>query len=282
MTVSLAIYTFSSSARRVFKIYRGGASFLPTSLGGVPLSPTSTVLMTPEGRARETILQNVLSEMCLAAGISEPDLYVLPNEASINAMAVGLSPEESSIVITKGALQYLDRDELSGLIGHELSHIINGDARHNTIMTGWLHGYFSLTSVGLFMLTRMWRVLWLIPLGFTLIILGFLGDLAGKLIQAGFNRGRESMADAYSVQFTRDPSCLAGVLKKIGGLDSGSYISYININALECRHLFIAESLKSLFQAHPPLSERVWALEPNWDGYWHDFEADPVDFLKTP
>ncbi|MDR0548156.1 MAG: M48 family metalloprotease [Deltaproteobacteria bacterium] len=277
--VLFAIYTLISSINRVLLIRERGSTFITTAMGGIPLGETETVLGGTAGPLRERILRNVVSEMCLAAGVSEPDIYILPHENGINALATGLGPDDAAIMLTKGALRYLTRDELSGLIGHELSHVINGDMRHNTLMAGWLHGFFSLTSIGYFLLAYLNRFYYLIPAAFFCIIIGFLGSLTGKLIQCAFNRRRESLADAYSIQFTRDPSCLARVLIKIGGLDEGSYIKSKRKAALECRHLYIAESLKSFFQTHPPIAERIWSLVPKWNGYWHDFEVEPIDFL---
>jgi Zn-dependent protease with chaperone function len=280
LTILFAIFTICCSIYKVIVIRRNGSTYFTTALGGVPLGETEPVLGGEAGPERETILRNVVSEMSLAASVPEPDIYILPLEYGVNALTVGLSPDDAAIMVTRGALKYLTRDELSGLIGHELSHIINGDMRHNTLMAGWLDGFFSLTSVGIVIIRCFGpRSFWVLPLGFFLLVLGFLGHLTGELIQAAFNRRRESMADAYATQFTRDPTCLAGVLKKIGGLDQGSYIQVKKKPELDCRHLFIAESDKSLFQTHPPLAHRIWALEPNWSGYWHDFEKDPVDFL---
>jgi Zn-dependent protease with chaperone function len=273
--VALAFYVFASSLLRVDQIRRNGSSFVATALGGIPLGDTETVLGGKAGQERERILRNVISEMCLAAGVSEPDIYILPNENGVNAMAAGLSLDDAAIALTKGALKYLSRDELSGVIGHELSHILNGDMRHNTIMSGWLHGFFSLTTIG----ANICRHYVLVPVSALLISVGFLGSLTGKILQSAFNRSRESLADAYSVQFTRDPTCLARALIKIGGLDDGGYLKTKKKIAFECRHLYIAESIKSHFQTHPPLAERVWALDPSWSGHWHDFETEPVDYL---
>ncbi|MDR2142553.1 MAG: M48 family metalloprotease [Deltaproteobacteria bacterium] len=279
--LAFIIFTIGCSVRRALIIKRNGSSYFTTALGGIPLGETESVLGTPAGEARERVLRHVVAEMSLAAGLPSPDIYILPLEKGINAMAVGLGPDDAAIMITRGALKYLSREELSGLIGHELSHIINGDMRHNTLMAGWLDGFFSLTAMGVFVIRAGGpRNLLLIPVGLFLLALGYLGEIAGKIIQAAFNRRRESMADAYSVQFTRDPACLAGVLKKIGGSDEGSYIQEKKKLELDCRHLFIAESDVSFFATHPPLAHRVWALEPNWDGYWADFEKNPVDYLQ--
>jgi Zn-dependent protease with chaperone function len=277
--VGFAIYSFGSAIREIWLIRERGSVYVATAIGGVPLGETETVLGGEAGKKRETILRNVVSEMCLAAGIPEPDIFIMPKENGANAMAAGLSVDDAALIVTKGSLKIFDRDELSGIIGHELSHILNGDMRHNTIMAGWLKGFFSLTDAGWHMMFYLSRALWTVPLGAFLFMVGIAGDLTGKILQSAFNRRRESLADAYSVQFTRDPACLAKALKKIGGLDNGSYIRSKRGTLLEYRHLFFAESIKSLFQTHPPLAERIWALEPKWSGHWHDFDLEPVDFL---
>jgi Zn-dependent protease with chaperone function len=277
-TLAMVLIALISSINRIYSLHRNGSSYVATALGGVPLGETESVLLTDAGKSRENIFRNVVSEMSLAVGVAQPDLYILPKETGINALATGLTPDDSALVITKGALKYLDREELSGLIGHELSHVLNGDTRHNTLMVGWLAGFFSLTKVGYFTLRFSRAIAW-IPLGLFLIAVGHLGDLAGKLLQAAFNRARESMADAYSAQFTRSPKSLAKALLKIGGLEIGSEIrGQVNVR-LEYRHLFVAEPNQSWFRTHPPLAERIWALWPGWDGAWHDFDQDPIDYL---
>jgi Zn-dependent protease with chaperone function len=111
-----------------------------------------------------------------------------------------------------------------------------------------------------------------------LLILGFLGYLLGRLIQAAFSRSRETLADATSVQFTRNPKSLAAALKKIGGFRKGSFIASAAASGLS--HFFLAKPEKTrLLSSHPPLAERIWDLDPAWDGWYHDFEESPVDYL---
>jgi Zn-dependent protease with chaperone function len=280
-TVIFAVYTFGCSLLRLHHIRESGSTYVATALGGIPLGETASVLHSKAGKNQEKILRNVVSEMAIAARMSEPDIYILPKETAINAMAAGLSQDDAAVLVTRGSLKYLDRQELSGLIGHEFSHILNGDMRHNTLMAGWLHGFFSLTTLGqkvLFKLSH--RSPAMIPLGAFLIIIGLAGKVIGQVIQSAFNRKREYLADAFSVQFTRNPLDLAGVLKKIGGLDNGSQIS--TKAALDCRNFFLAKADQSLFHTHPPLEDRIWALDPPWTGDWYDFEKYPVDLLQDP
>jgi Zn-dependent protease with chaperone function len=144
---SFAALTIGISFHRTPQVKTNGSAFVTSAMGAIPLAPTESVLDAEAGKRRETILRNVVAEMRLAAAMPEPDVYILPKEEGINAMAVGLSEDDCGVALTKGALRRLDRDELSDVVGHELSHIINGDMRHNTLMSAWLHGFFYLTSL---------------------------------------------------------------------------------------------------------------------------------------
>jgi Zn-dependent protease with chaperone function len=279
--LTIFITTVVTTVSRLLAIKNGGSTFLATTLRAIPLGQES-VLNTPQGKRQEKMLRNITSEMALAASIPEPEIYILPYEDGINAMAVGLSQDDTAIIVTKGSLKYLSRDELSGLIAHELSHIQNGDTRHFTIMSGWLHGLFFIQILGRKVITKLSRGKGAI-LGIFLIVLGFVASICGKIIQAAFSRSREWLADAAATQFTRDPKALADVLKKIGGLDKGSVIRSDSMP--ELRHVFLAKPDASkyfnFFASHPPLEERIWELDPNWDGWYHDFEKDPVDYLAA-
>ncbi len=112
-------------------------------------------------------------------------------------------------------------------------------------------------------------------IGLALYILGYLGVLLGNIIKAAISRQREFLADASSVQFTRNPSGLAGALKKIGGLAEGSRIN--DPHAHEVSHMFFGDafagSVFNLFATHPPLEERIRLLDPNFDGSYAAVEA---------
>src|SRR5690606_12639121 len=137
-------------------------------------------------------------EMAIAAGVSVPEIYVLPNEPSINAFAAGWSTSDAAVAVTQGALDRLSRDELQGVIGHEFSHIVNGDMRLNIRLIGLLFGILFLSIIG--------RNLMFfggggrggrdnrnpIPLiGIALLIAGGVGVLVGRIIQASVSRRRE-------------------------------------------------------------------------------------------
>ncbi len=250
----------------------GGGRAVAESLGGRLVNPAT---IQPDERR----LLNVVEEMALAAGIPAPLVYVLPRETGINAFAAGHSPKDAVVAVSAGAMQLLSRDELQGVVGHEFSHILNGDMRLNIRLLGLLNGILCLAIAGRLMLnvgssssrsrSRDGRgAAGLMFLGLALLVLGGIGVFFGSLIKAAVNRQREFLADASSVQFTRNPDGIVGALKKIGGLAAGSRLSAPN--APEASHLFFANGLReswfNLFATHPPLTERIRAIEPQFNG----------------
>jgi len=218
----------------------------------------------------ERRLVNVVEEMALASGTPVPRVYVMENEQSINAFAAGHSLHDAVIAVTRGTLTRLTRDELQGVIGHEFSHILNGDMRLNIRLIGVLFGLLMLSMFGRFMLeigrsSRDSRgaLAALAVAGVALWILGYVGVFFGRLIKAAVSRQREYLADASSVQFTRNPDGIGGALRKIGGLaqgrEPGSRILHPNAETLS--HLFLGAAKPSfvsgLFATHPPLAARI-------------------------
>ncbi len=218
----------------------------------------------------ERRLLNVVEEMALASGTPVPRVYVMDEEASINAFAAGHSLHDAVIAVTRGALTRLTRDELQGVIGHEFSHILNGDMRLNIRLIGVLFGLLMLSMFGRFMMEigrgsrdSKGGVAVLVVAGVALWILGWIGVFFGRLIKAAVSRQREYLADASSVQFTRNPDGIGGALRKIGGLtqggNPGSRIEHPNAETLS--HLFLGAARPSfasgLFATHPPLAERI-------------------------
>lgn len=247
---------------------RAGGGKVARDLGGVLVPEDTTDL-----RLRR--LRNVVEEVALASGVPVPEVYVLEDEPGINAFAAGWSPADAAIAVTRGALDRLNRDELQGVIAHEFSHVLNGDMRINIRLIGLLFGILFLAIVGRTFLyagafgggreRRDNQGSNPLPLiGIALIVAGSIGVFAGRLIQASVSRQREYLADASAVQFTRQTSGIAGALKKIGGLETGSRLSTPKID--EVGHmLFGAARLRSLFATHPPLADRIRALEPGFD-----------------
>ena len=227
----------------------------------------------------ERKLLNVVEEMAIASGTTVPEVYVLPNEESINAFAAGHTTNDAAIGVTRGCMQTLKRDELQGVIGHEFSHILNGDMRLNLRLIGIIHGILCIAILG--------RVLLrtgssssssgssnrkggnpLPLLGIALLIIGWIGVFFGRLIKSAVSRQREFLADAAAVQFTRNPAGLSNALKKIGGYVHGSRL--MTPQAEEASHLYfgngMGEAWFDLLATHPPLRDRIRAIDPSFDG----------------
>jgi Zn-dependent protease with chaperone function len=251
------------SLYKTMELSRGGSA-VAEMLGGRPVNPAS---LDPDERK----LLNVVEEMALASGIPVPQVYILPQEKGINAFAAGHTTSDAVVAVTQGTLRLLSRDELQGVIAHEFSHILNGDMRMNLRLMGLIFGILCLAVIGRVLLQVRGGSKDKNPLpllGLMLLLLGWIGFFFGRLIQAAVSRQREFLADASAVQFTRNPSGLAGALKKIGGLSYGSKLK--NAQAGEASHMFFGNGMGSSFlglmETHPPLAERIKALEPNFDG----------------
>lgn len=218
-------------------------------------------------------LQNVIEEVALAAGVPVPEIYVMESEDGINAFAAGFSPADAAITVTQGTLDKLNRDELQGVIAHEFSHILNGDMRLNIRLMGIIFGILVLAIVGQRFLLG--GLLFgggrrrggggnsggaILAMGMGLIAVGYIGLFFGRWIKAAVARQRESLADASAVQFTRDPTGIAGALKKIAVYNDGSLLQ---AHSEEVNHMLFGEArAQSIFATHPPLLQRIQAIEP--------------------
>jgi Zn-dependent protease with chaperone function len=241
-------------------LLRAGGSAIAAEMGGRLVLPESA---TPT----EQQLLNVVEEMAIAAGIKIPSVYVLTQEAGINAFAAGRSIEDAAIGITQGALDAFTRDELQGVIGHEFSHILNGDMRLNIRMSGVIYGLVMVYVVGRVCLAircNNSRINTLfIFFGLALMAIGSVGVLCSRLIQAAISRQREFLADASAVQFTRNPEGIASALYKIAQHYSGAivYSPLAEANS----HMFFGDALRfsaqSLFATHPTLDERIQRIK---------------------
>ncbi|UCF81237.1 MAG: M48 family metalloprotease, partial [Acidobacteriota bacterium] len=169
---------------------------------------------------------------------------------------------------------------LQGVIAHEFSHILNGDMRLNIRLMGVLHGILLIGVLGYWMVRTVRyaprssdmrasaAIFAVVCIGLVLMVIGYVGVFFGKLIKSAASRQREYLADASAVQFTRNPSGIAGALKKIGGMDMGARL--VSPNAEQTSHMFIANALSrswvGALATHPPLEERIRRVEPRWDG----------------
>ena len=239
---------------------RGGGGVVARSLGGILVSGDTTDL-------KRRRLLNVVEEMAIASGVPMPEVYVLEQEPGINAFAAGHTPANAAVTVTQGALDRLSRDELQGVIGHEFSHVLNGDMRLNVQLMGWIFGLFVIGLIGRVILqvspNNRRNSNGLVALGFAVMVLGYVGLMAGRILQAAVSRQRERLADASGVQFTRNPQGLKGALVKIAALPEGSAL--VAADAEQAAHMFFAAGLSRVFATHPPILERIRELDPHFD-----------------
>ncbi|HZP59332.1 MAG TPA: M48 family metallopeptidase [Opitutaceae bacterium] len=255
------------------QLHSGGGAAIAESVGGRRIDSGTA----DPGERR---LLNVVEEMAIASGVPMPTVYVLNDEVGINAFAAGLTTHDAVVTVTSGALDKLSRDELQGVIGHEFSHILNGDMRLNLKLAAIIFGILVIGLTGHGILRGMFNsrvrvgrkggggIALVLAVGVALMIIGYVGYFFGRLIQAAVSRQREFLADASSVQFTRNPDGIGGALKKIGGYALGSVVE--NHSATEIGHFFFAQafstSFTGLWATHPPLTARIRAIDAQWDG----------------
>ncbi len=268
---------------RINELRHGGGDSLALLLGGT-LIPVDTT--DPTYRK----ILNVTEETAIAAGIPCPPVYILGHEEGINAFAAGYRPQTAVIGVTKGAAELLDRDELQGVIAHEMSHVLYGDMRLNIRLIGLIHGVTVMGAFG--------RRIFLRSLGYggfisrrvrdgrsflpgilggvALMVVGASGTFIGSLLKASICRQREYLADASAVQFTRNPAGIIGALKKMGGWSIGSQLE--SSRAEEASHLFVGQArgtiFRRLFATHPSLKQRIRLLDPAWDGAFPNVDEE--------
>lgn len=274
--IVLALTTLFVGGASLMKILEFGSTTgakVAEELGGREVS-----LGTNNAEERQLI--NIVQEMSLASGVPVPRIFILENENGINAFAAGTTIDRAAIAVSRGAMDKLARDELQAVIGHEYSHILNGDMRLNVRLIGWIFGLVALAIGGRILMQsgllsgssrekeNNGRTM-LVIVGIAILIIGSIGQFFAQCIQAAISRQREHLADASATQFTRNPIALANALSRIGGDNDGSRLS--SPRAEEYAHFFFADGLCSffsqhIFATHPPLEERIRALNPNWDG----------------
>ena len=260
----------AGSLRKLWQLRDGGTA-LAAMLGAREVTPEATG--TDERRYR-----NVVEEMAIASGIPAPRTYVMDKEPAINAFVAGFRPTEAVVVITEGTLTELNRDELQGVIAHEFSHIFNADMNLNMRLMAVLSGILTIGRIGEFLLRSMsFRGrrrgsgsdarghAFILVLGLTLMVLGYVGLFFGRLIKAAISRQRELLADASSVQFTRNPAGIAGALIKIR---NGMGAQLGSVHAEDMSHMCFGQAvhyrLQGMLATHPPVDERLRAIGPEW------------------
>jgi heat shock protein HtpX len=240
----------------------GGGSLVATSLGARQVDPNTSDFKV------QTLL-NIVQEMALAAHQPVPPVFIL-DAHQINAFAAGLSPDKAAITVTRGALTHLNRDELQGVIGHEFSHVANGDMLISMRLAALLMGFFFVLYLGLRIFQfsaiaggrrdnnrRGGNPIMLAALLF--VIGGAITWFFGSILKAAISRQREYLADASAVQYTRNPNGIAGALRKI----AHTTVSDMPSTGDAYSHLYFDDRswFSSLFATHPPIEKRIAAIE---------------------
>ena len=253
-----------------------GIGLVPFAVGMALISvwgsyyASDTIVLTMTG-AREIQssdnpkLFDLIQEVCIASGLSMPKVAIVEDRAP-NAFATGRNPAKAVIAFTTGILDVMDRDELQGVIAHELSHVKNRDTLVSAI---------AATTAGAIALLSdfIMRMMWFggnrdredngnqnpLALVASLIVL-ILAPLAALLLRSAISRKREALADATAVAFTRNP---AGLRRELEVLQQDSTV--VNQRSTAVAHIWIESpldqsSVSKLFATHPPLSERIATL----------------------
>ncbi len=222
----------------------------------------------PVTQQQAPVLYDIVSTLAIGAGLPMPKVYVI-NDPSPNAFATGTSPNKAAITCTTGLLAIMNREELEGVIGHEMSHIRNYDVRLVLIVAT------SVALIGL-LASLLWRSLFFTrggnnrDSGYLIIVLiaaaallSVVAVIVGPLMQLALSRSRESLADASSVELTRNPAGLLHALQKLQQNDK-PFVKMTHATAAMC----IDDPLQHhsgfthhLFDTHPPIAERIAVLQ---------------------
>ncbi len=255
-TLAVLLVVVGSAWLESLRLREGGVA-LALRLGARPLDDYQPL---------QRRLRNVVEEIAVSAGMAVPEVFVLAHP-SINALTAGSKPGQFAIVVTSGALESLQRDELQAVVAHEIAHVLHGDVALHTRLVGALYGFCSLSLLGAGLMRgtldsglRLRRFTLAGPmlalLGVALSAIGSLGRLAALALQAGVSRQREYLADARAVALTRHADALGCALRKILGAGKQPRLGgYAQVAA----HLWFASEsgANDWSQTHPPLRERI-------------------------
>ncbi len=236
-----------------------GGKMVAQSLGAKEVSPETN-------NFKEKQFINIAHEMAIASHQPIPALYILEAK-EINAFAAGIKPDNAAITVTRGALEYLDRDELQGVVAHEFGHIYNGDMRISMRLAALVMAFMIVFYLGIRLLqgsmlfrgggqSRKGSPVTLVAMA--LLLGGLVTWFAGTVLRASVSRQREYLADACAVQFTRNPSGIANALRKIGRINER--VRDMPTSGMGYSHLYF-DHKASIFATHPPLQKRIAAIE---------------------
>ena len=205
---------------------------------------------------------NVLDELCIAGGVARPQPVVLARTEAINAFAAGWDEDDAVIAVTQGALDHLSREELQGMVAHELSHLHEGDTRLKMQLAGMVYGLELVYNFGDELRERGGLGT---LFGSAIMVAGLAGWLAGRVLKAAVSRQREYLADARAVQWTRSRDGLGGVLRKVMtqtqtlGTEGRSHTG---LSHPAVQHMLLVDltgdgALAGWLTSHPTLAQRV-------------------------
>ena len=238
------------------------------------LASTHARKVTPQEEPR---LHNIVEGLAIAAGVPKPQVYVVP-EAAPNAFATGRDPEHSSVAVTQGLLEMMNRVELEGVIGHEMSHILDRDILIGTVVATVVGAAVLMSEI--FMRSWFWGggrgrrdssggdtagalALILFVVGIVLLIIA---PLAGQLIKMSVSRNREYLADAEGVALTRYPPGLIAALQKIGSApaamrSANNATGHLWLNQPSRVPGTDTSTMEKMFSTHPPIADRIKRLQ---------------------
>lgn len=272
--------TFLVAGFNYLNYLHSGGRYVAESVGAEEVDP-----YTRDPKEKQLI--NIVYEIAIATSLPVPPIYILEVK-EINAFAAGTNPENAAITVTRGCLNLLNRDELQGVVAHEFGHIYHRDMLIGMRVAAMIMGFFIVTYIGLRLLqgsafsrrsdedrrggnpTLILAVIFLVA--------GALTWFFGSILQAMVSREREFLADASSVQYTRNPSGIANALKKI----EASQFSDMPRDGKPYAHLYFNQRPSfwaRLFATHPPTEERIAAIE---GGEYQTDEPLPREKGRTP
>jgi heat shock protein HtpX len=256
--------TFGVAGFNYMNYLQSGGSYVAESVGAELVDPNTR-------NPKERQLMNIVEEIAIATSLPIPPIYILEAQ-EINAFAAGTSPDNAAITVTRGCLNLLNRDELQGVLAHEFGHIYHRDMTIGMRVAAMIMGFFIVTYIGLRLLEgssyssrrnndedrRGGNSIAVLAIIF--LVAGSITWFFGSILQAMVSRQREYLADASSVQYTRNPSGIANALRKI----AQSNISDMPRSGIPFSHLYFNEHASfwaRIFATHPPIEDRIAAIE---------------------
>lgn len=283
LSAGILLVIFGSFVVKSLLLSRHSIDRLAKTLKAIEITPKKY-----KNHRKYARLLNVVEEIAIASAMPMPRVFVMREEQGINAMCsgerFGKSDERFALFFTQGALDTLSREELSGVVGHEFSHAFHQDVALNLRIFSVIFGFMSISFIGEILMRSIAHrtgaagkrdskgeaVIALFA--FSFYALGLLGTLCASLIQAAISRQKEFLADATSVQYTRNPNAILQALRTIAqkqspkesqerklAKDTQGFLH--NKLAKPCAHMFFLQGFKGAFATHPPIHKRIETLQ---------------------